>query len=251
VTLPTISGDEVPSAAVTKLESALGIDLPDGFGSLVVFDSKDLAAVQKAVDVASRLIVLLALLFLLLSAAAIWVSPRKRRTILQLSAAAVVVLVIERRFAIAEGNSIVGAAKAENQAAARSVVDQLLGSLLRYTGWFLVLAVVIAVVTLLSGPYPWAVRLRHFVADLGRAFGGAVRGRETSGAMAWVIAHRDALMFGIAAFGALVLLVAALSIVGILVLTALVAACEIVVYRVGTVPSDGADAPTEAAPEGR
>src|SRR5206468_9828644 len=137
--------------------------------SLVVFDSKDLAAVQQAVDFASRLIVLLAVLFLLFSAAAIWISPRKRRTILQLMAAAVVVLVIERRFAIAEGNSIVGAVKAENQAAARSVVDQVLGSLLRYTGWFLVLAVVIAVVTLLSGPYPWAVRLRRFVADLGRA----------------------------------------------------------------------------------
>src|SRR5207247_6906659 len=113
VTLPTISGDEVPSAAVTKLESVLGIDLPNGFGSLVVFDSNDLAAVQQAVDLASRLIVLLAVLFLLFSAAAIWISPRKRRTILQLTAAAVVVLVIERRFAIAEGTSIVGAVKAE------------------------------------------------------------------------------------------------------------------------------------------
>ena len=127
----------------------------------------------------------------------------------------------------------------------------MLGSLLRYTGWFLVIAVVIAVVTLLSGPYPWAVRLRHFVADLGRAFGGAVRGRDTTGAVAWVIARRDALMLGIAFLGALVLLVANLSIAGFLVLAVLVAACEIVVYRVGTVPSGGAEAPTEAAHERR
>ena len=134
VSLPEITGDEIPSEAITKLESALGIDLPDNFGTVTVYDSDELAAVQQGVDLASRAIVALAVLFLILAAVAVWVSPRKRRTLLQLATALAVVLVIERRFAIAEGNAIVDKVKPENQAAGRAVVDQVIGSLLRYTG---------------------------------------------------------------------------------------------------------------------
>src|SRR5436190_14191828 len=143
VTLPQISGDEVPSEAITRLESALGIDLPDQFGTITVYNAEDLAAVQKAVDLAGRLIVLVVVLFLLLAALALWISPRKRRTLLQLGVAAAVALVIERRLAIAEGNNVVASAKVENQAAARVVVDQVLAALLRYTGWLLVIALVV------------------------------------------------------------------------------------------------------------
>jgi hypothetical protein len=238
VTLPQISGDEVPAEAITKLESALGIDLPERFGTVVVYDSTDLAAVQQGIDRASRLIVLLAVLFVLLAAAAIWVSPRKRRTVLQLATATAVVLVLERRFAIAEANSLVGTAKPENQAAARAVVDQVLGGLLRYTGWFLAIALVVLLVGLLSGPYPWARRSRRWVAHLGVVLADAVRGRATADATVWVAAHRDALMLGGAAAAAIVLLVADVSIGGFLVLAVLIGAYELLVYRAGTAPVD-------------
>jgi hypothetical protein len=238
VTLPEISANEVPAEAITKLESALGIDLPDRFGTVVVYDSTNLAAVQQGVDRASRLIVLLAVLFAVLAAAAIWVSPRKRRTVLQLATAAAVVLVLERRFAIAEANSLVGAAKPENQAAARAVVDQVLGGLLRYTGWFLAIALVVLLVGLLSGPYPWARRSRRWVAHLGVVLADAVRGRATADATIWVSAHREALMLGGAVVATIVLLVADVSVVGFLVLAALIAVYEVLVYRAGTAVVD-------------
>jgi hypothetical protein len=241
ITLPPISADEVPSEAITKLESALGIDLPDDLGSIVVYDSEDLQSVQQTVDLASRGIVLLAVLFLVLAAIALWVSPRTRRTLLQLATAAAVVLVIERRFAIAEGNAIVDKVIPENQAVARAVVDQVLGSLLRYTGWFLLVAILVLVIALVSGPYPWAVRVRLFTADLARAAAGAVRDREPAGAVAWVAAHRDALMLGGAALGALILLFVDLSLLGFLVLAILLAVYELVVYRAGSAKLSPAD----------
>jgi hypothetical protein len=238
VTLPQISANEVPAEAITKLESALGIDLPERFGTVVVYDSTDLGAVQQGIDRASRLIVLLAVLFVILAAAAIWVSPRKRRTVLQLATATAVVLVLERRFAIAEANSLVGMAKPENQAAARAVVDQVLGGLLRYTGWFLAIALVVLLVGLLSGPYPWARRSRRWVAHLGVVLADAVRGRATADATVWVAGHRDALMLGGAAAAAIVLLVADVSIGGFLVLAVLIGVYELLVYRAGTAVVD-------------
>ena len=107
VTLPTLTGSEVPTEAIGRVESALGIDLPDSFGTIVVYDAAGLAAVQDAIDLASRVIVVLVVLFVVLAAIALWVSPRKRRTLIQLAAALAVVLVIERRFAIAEGSALV------------------------------------------------------------------------------------------------------------------------------------------------
>ena len=208
VSLPEITGDEIPSEAITKLESALGIDLPDNFGTVTVYHSDELAAVQQGVDLASRAIVALAVLFLILAAVAVWVSPRKRRTLLQLATALAVVLVIERRFAIAEGNAIVDKVKPENQAAGRAVVDQVIGSLLRYTGWFLAVAIVVLLVALVTGPYPWAMKLRRWVSDVAAAATGAVREREPSGAATWVAAHRDALMMGGAVLAVLILLIA-------------------------------------------
>lgn len=236
VTLPEISAEDIPSEAVTKLEGALGIDLPDRFGTVVVYDSEDLAAVQQGVERASRLIVLLVVLFVVFAAAAILISPRKRRTVLQLATACAVVLVLERRFAIAEGNSLVGDVKPENQAAARAVVDQVLGGLLRYTGWFLVIALVVIVVALVSGPYPWARRSRRWIADLSRAVVDPVREREATGVAAWIAAHRDALMLGGAAFAVLILLLADLSVAGFILLALLLVVYELVVYRVAAAP---------------
>jgi hypothetical protein len=144
-----------------------------------------------------------------------------------------VILVIERRLAIAQGDALVDQTKPENQAAARAVIDQVLGSLLRYTGWLLAIALILLVVALVTGPYPWAVRLRGWAADLGRAASGAVGGREVGGAAAWVAGHRDAMMLGGAAVAMLLLLLIDLSLVGLLVLAIALVAYELLVYRLG------------------
>ena len=245
VTLPTFTGDEIPTQAISELESALGITLPDDFGQIVVYDSQTLAQVQDGITFASNAIVALALLFIVLFALALWVSPHRRRTLLQVLTAIIVVLVIERRFAIAEANALTTKADPDNQNALRAVLDQVQGSLLRYTGWMLALALLVVVIALLSGPYPWAVRFRSWIAAIAAAAVGAVREHEPTGTVTWVVAHRDALMFAGAVVGILILLFADLSVGWFLVLTVVIVLYEVAIYRAGT-PPEGSGPP--AAP---
>ncbi len=242
VTLPEITPQTVPSEAVARIEQALGVDLPDDFARIVIYDSDELAAVQDAVNLFNKTVILLAVLFVVLFVAAMWVSPWKRRTLLQLMTALAFVLVIERRFAMAAANDLVDGARPENQAAVGAVIDAFLGSLLRYTGWFLAAALVTLIVALLTGPYPWAVRFRSWVVDLGRALGGMVKPGERAPATDWIAAHRDPVMMGLALLGVLVLLVWDLTIPWFLVLVLVIGALELLAYRIGA--SARAPAPT-------
>jgi hypothetical protein len=237
ITLPEITADEVPADAISKIESALNVDLPDQFGTVTVYDGNELGDVQRAVDLFQKAVVVLAVLFLVFGVAAVWVSSRRRRTLLQLMTGLALVLVLERRFAIAEADHIVGLAKPENQAAARDVVDSVLSSLLTYTARLLWIAVIVAVVALVSGPYPWAVAIRRWTVEVWRAGVGAARGAELPRAPAWVAAHRDALMLGAAVLALLVLLVVDLSVGWFLVIAVITVAVELVLYRLGSVPA--------------
>ena len=232
VTLPTITGDEIPSQARTALQSALGVTLPQDFGSIVIFRSSSLTTIQDIVNLAQRAVVLLGFLFLLFAAIALWVSPHRRRTLLQLAVAALAIVIIERRLAIWQANSLIEKAQPENQAVAKSVIDRVLSSLLLYTSWFLWVLVIVLVIALITGPYPWAVKLRAWTVDLWRAAVTAVRGHESSETVTWVAAHRDPLMVGGAIVAALVLFFGNLSLWVFLIFAILVAAYEWVVYRV-------------------
>jgi hypothetical protein len=232
VTLPTITGDEVPSQALSALQSALGITLPSDFGSIVIFRSSSLTTIQSIVQLAQRAVVLLAILFLLFAGIALWVSPHRRRTLLQLAAAALAIVIIERRLAIWQSNSLINNVQPENQAAAHSVINRVLGSLLMYTAWFLAIAAIVLVITLITGPYPWAVKLRGWTVDMWRAGVTAVRGHESSETVTWVAAHRDPLMVGGGVVAALLLFFGNLSLWWFLFFAIVIGAYELVVYRV-------------------
>jgi hypothetical protein len=232
VTLPTITGDEIPSAALSQLETALGVTLPSDFGSIVIFRSSSLSTIQDIVNLAQRAVVALAILFLVFSGLALWASPHRRRTLLQIATASLLILIVERRLAIWQSNSAVDKVVAENQAAAHAVVDRLLGSLLLYTAWFLAVLVVVLLVTLITGPYPWAVKVRGWTVDMWRAAVTAVRGHETSETVTWVASHRDPLMVGGAVVAALLLFFGNLSLWWFLFFAILIGAYELVVYRV-------------------
>jgi hypothetical protein len=95
VTLPTIQPGDVPSEAIARLEQALGIDLPDNYGQIIVYDSNDLEALQKTLYTAERLLTLLLVLIPILAATALVVSTR-RRTLIQLTVGGSIGLVIVR-----------------------------------------------------------------------------------------------------------------------------------------------------------
>jgi hypothetical protein len=232
VTLPTITADEIPSQALAQLQSALGVTLPSDFGSIVLFRSSSLSTIQDIVNLAQRAVVALAIVFLLFAAIALWVSPHRRRTLLQLATAALAILIIERRLAIWQSDELVKKIQPENQAAGHAVIDRVLGSLLVYTSWFLVVAVVVIVIALITGPYPWAVRMRGWIVDVWRAGVTAVRGHESSDTVTWVAAHRDPLMVGGAVVAALLLFFGNLSLWWFLFFAILIGAYELIVYRV-------------------
>ena len=231
VDLPELTGDEIPAEAVARIEETLGVVLPERFGTITVYDSEELGAVQDAVDLARRVLFLIVALFLLGAAATLWASTRRRRTLIQLVSALAAVLVLERRFVIAAANRVVDAAKSENRGAARSVVDQVSGTFLGFTGWLLVVAIVVLLVALVSGPYPWAVRLRAWVRDIGRALTSPAARGQLGPAAVWAGAHRDALMFGGAVAFVILLLVLDLSIGWVLLMALLLLAYELAVYR--------------------
>jgi hypothetical protein len=235
VDLPPIQANTVPEEAISRLEAAFGRDLPDDFGQIPVYDSEELAALQNTVRLFERVVIFAVILVLLLIALALWLSPRKRRTLVQLMAGFAIVLVIERRLAIAATQEVLDRMRPETRAAGEAFTDRLLGSLFAYTGWLLAIALVVLLVALITGPYPWAVATRRWAVDLGRGIGGTVTAeREGSPVVAWIGAHRDALMLGVAVLAGLILLIANVSLLGLLVLTLITAAVELVLYRVGT-----------------
>ncbi|HEX6843717.1 MAG TPA: hypothetical protein VF235_01255 [Actinomycetota bacterium] len=247
VSFPEITADTVPAEAIATIEVATGVDLPDTFGSVVVYDSDELAAAQQAFRQFNRLIYLVVFLFVVSAAAALWLSRNRRRTLLQLLVAWAVILVVERRLAIAGVGQLVEQARPENQGAVQAIGDTLLGSLLRYTGWLLAATLVALAVTLLTGPYRWAVAVRGGLVDVGRAIGGMARGTSGEGAVAWIGAHRDALMLVGAVVGVGILLLLDLSLGWFFVLVALLAGFEAFVWRTGAVVPTSTGTPGDEA----
>lgn len=248
ISLPTITADTVPSDAVTMLETALGIQLPDTFGQVVVYEGDDLAAVQQGFRITNAVIFVLVLLIVLCFAGALWVSPTKRRTLLQLSVGILVITVFERRLAIAGTNDVVADVAETFRPAAQATADVLLGSLLQATLWILIAMVVTIAIAAVSGPYPWAVSLRTWSTGLARGTAGAVRAADVGPAGVWIAEHRDGVMVGVAIVAVLIWLVADLSFGGLFLLLLVAAVAEFVAYRAGpgSGPGDEATAPPEA-----
>jgi hypothetical protein len=245
VTLPKVTPEEIPSEVIPRLESALGVDLPDRFGTIVIYDGDEIAAVQRAVSAFGRGLILVVLAFVVFAVVAIWLSPAKRRTMLQVSGALLVVLVIERRLAVVAADRVVGQARPENGDAARAVVNAVLGTLLAYTGWLLAITAIVLVVAAVTGPYPWAVRLRRSVGGMGQALAGTFREGRSPREAAWVAAHRGALLVAGAVIGLLILLVTDLSLLSTLVVAGMIGAFELLVVRLSAASGELGSAPVQ------
>jgi hypothetical protein len=240
VTLPQITEGEVPSASIAKLEQALGIDLPDAYGQIVVYDSEDLAALQQLLYAFERLLLLLLLLIPILVAASLWVSTRRRRTLIQLTVGAAVGLVIIRRIAIIARDRLFERVDTQRFPSVRVLTDELMASLFRYTAILLAIVVVTALIALVTGPYPWAVTLRGWVRDGARGVAAAFSGEPLpdTGRVRWIRAHRDGLMLGGALLAVALLLLFDLSLWGFVIAGIVIALYEIALARLGHQPEE-------------
>lgn len=232
ISIPEISSGELPETARAKLEDALGRDLPDDFGEVVVFESDKLAAAQDAVATFDKLFVLFLILTPLLIVAALWLSRDRRRSLMQIATVAFVAMVIIRRIVITGQEAVVDAVKAENRGAARALVDHV------FTNFFSVgtlilwgLALIIAV-AFFTGPAPIAVRFRSFVRSASSAIGRSASARAgDEDTRRWVGAHRDALQIGGAVLAVLLILIFDLSWLAFLLIVGLLVLYELAIVR--------------------
>jgi hypothetical protein len=238
VTLPTFQPGEAPSAEIAKLEAALGIDLPDTYGQVVVYDSTDLEPIQKALYWSERLLILLLILIPILVAAALVVSTRRRRTLIQLTVGGAIGLVIVRRAAIIARDGMFDRVNTQRHPAVRVLADTLMDSLFRYTGILLAIVLLTLLIALITGPYPWAVASRGWVRDAGHGVAAAIRGErvDETGRVAWLRAHRDGLMLagGVVALACLFLF--DLSFLGFAILTVVLVLYELAIHGIGREP---------------
>ncbi len=237
ITLPTIEPDEIPQESIAKLESALGVDLPEDYGTIAVYDSEELGALQQALDLSRRLLILLIVLIPILGGLALWLSMRRRRTLIQLAVGGTIGLVLVRRLALAGRESLYEQVDVERFPSVRVLTDELMESLFRYTTILLAIVLVTLLIALVTGPYPWAVGLRGWVRDLGKGIGTSPRGEgaETE-RIRWLREHRDAVMIGAALLGVAILFFFDLSLWVTVIVLALIGLIELAMFRLGKEP---------------
>jgi hypothetical protein len=235
IDLPEVTGGEVPDEVRERISSALGVDVPEDFGEIVVFESDRLAAAQDAVSFFDRAIVFLVILTLVLIALALWMSRRRRRTLLQLVVGSMVGIVVVRRLAMWVEDEVVELAqRPDGERALSAITDQVLGSFFSVTAIVIGVGLAIVAIALITGQYGWAVTARARTAALARGIATTASdpSRQES-TVVWVRAHREALQLAGAIVFVLLLLFLDLSLLGFLLLGGLLALYEIWLARLG------------------
>jgi hypothetical protein len=263
VTLPTISGTELPAVACAKIAAVLDRPVPATCGQVALFRADKLDAAQQAVRTFDRSVVALLIITPLIAIAALWLSPRRRRTLLQLTVGAMLGLVVVRRAVIWLQNDLISTGRPENQAARTEIVHHLMDGFFAVSEWFLIGGLIIVVIALATGPYRWARSMRGWLrraavttgalvsAGVSRTAGAAGRtAAADTPAMAWVRAHLDLLSIAGAVLAVLLLLVFDINLVGLLIIAAVLALYEFWLYRLRSGGNGSPAPPAAPAAEG-
>ncbi|MEX2274609.1 MAG: hypothetical protein WEA10_03450 [Actinomycetota bacterium] len=250
VTLPQLDPDtQLPAEMRTQVEAALGVQLPDDFGQIVIFDDDRLQAAQDALVSFERLLYLLVSVYVLSIAGAIALSKQRRRTIVQLSAGMLTIVVAERRIArVFEASIVDRVTDPGARAAGRVAAETLLNDFLSATVWLAWLFLIVLVVALLTGPYRWSAWVRASTARLARLAGNAITGAraraDDEATVAWVREHLGDLQLAGIALAVFLLFFLNVGWIGFLVLAGLVGAYELALTRfVKEPPSPGDERP--------
>jgi ribosomal protein L37E len=217
IDVPTITEDNV-GQAVGLLEQQFGVDLPEDFGQIKVFESDALPAAQAAIATMDKVVYALVALTILLAIVAFALSTRRLRTALWLGFGAAIGLIVIRRLALRLDDAIVARVTGEtNQAAVGAVTNDVFQDLRNFTTLMLVAAILIGVGAYLAGRPPWLTR------TLERASDGTLVARD-AGWVRWIGEHALVLRVVAVVLGALILFFADLGWLSLLVVMALVAA---------------------------
>jgi hypothetical protein len=150
--IPEFSSAEDAAESIARLATALGVDLPDGFGQYTILEEGTLSELQTAVDLLDRLVWAAVIVTVLFIAATIAVAARRRRATVQVGLSVVIGLglawVVTRSIEDAVVDRI---ATPGNREAASVLVGGVADDL---QTWLLILvsiAAIVAVVAVLTG----------------------------------------------------------------------------------------------------
>ena len=237
VTLPTITANEVPSTACQQISNALNRPLPATCGQIPLFPAKQLNNARRAVRIFNGITVLLLILTPVVAALALWLSRRRRRTLLQLSAGGLLGLVVIRRVVIWLESALANKGVPANKPARRAIFTHLFHEYFSVSRWILVGLLLVFLIALVTGPYPWAVTLRAKAAHFGRegrnVLGAAYGHARDDATVAWVLSHLDLLRILGVALAVVLLLALSVSWIGFLIIVVLLAAYELWLHRLG------------------
>ena len=237
VTLPTITANEVPSTACKQISDALNRPLPANCGQIPLFPAKQLDNARRAVRIFNGVTVLLLILTPVVAALALWLSRRRRRTLLQLSAGGLLGLVVIRRVVIWLESALENKGVPANKPARRAIFTHLFREYFSVSRWILVGLLLVFLIALVTGPYPWAVTLRAKAAHFGRegrnVLGAAYGHARDDATVAWVLSHLDLLRILGVALAVVLLLALSVSWIGFLIIVVLLAAYELWLHRLG------------------
>jgi hypothetical protein len=235
VTLPTLSGTELPSQACEKISAALNRPLPKTCGQIALFPADKLNKAQWAIRAFDRATLALLIISPVLVIAALLLSRRRRRTLLQLAIGTVLVMVIVRRTMMWLQDTVIKTGRPENQAARSAIVHQVLHGFFTVTLWVVVIGLVVAAVALVTGPYGWAVTARRWARSGALAVLDQTRNMISGRAAAagWVSAHLELMRVAGGLLALLLILVLPVNLVWLLVILVLLGLYEFWLYRLG------------------
>jgi hypothetical protein len=196
VTLPDLSAPEAPDVLAQRLETALGVTLPDDFGTIQLMPAERLLAARSIVRAFDLLVVGMIVLSAVLVALALWLSGRRRRMVIYLGIGTIAAFLLARVAIGAIKDALIsGIADKGIAGAVGSVVDATLADLRSVTSIVLIATAIIAVVAYFWGRPRWAVAVASQVGDAaGRAgSSAAAAGSAGIGAAAEARPTRDEL----------------------------------------------------------
>jgi hypothetical protein len=191
VAIPDLTAATAPEQARNALQSALGVTLPEAFGTIPLVRADRLETLRTAIRVFDLLLILAIVVTVLLFVAAALVARDRRRATILLGAGAVIALLVARGVIRGIENSIVGSVSDPVGATtARGVFDAVLTDLF---GLMVIVSAVGGIVAILA----WLFGRRDDIGRAAASAGAAARrataaGTEAGRAAASSAAPRDA-----------------------------------------------------------
>jgi len=185
VQIPDLSNPEAPGVLADRLEGALGVTLPDTFGTIQLMPADRLLAAQSAVRAFDLIVIALVILSVVLVALAIWLAQHRRRMVVYLAVGTIIAFLLARLAAnTIVGSLIEGIPEADLAGGIRIVVDATIADFRQLTAIILVATGVLAVVAYLWGRPAWAVSVAGVAGDTASRAGSAATAAGGAGVAA-------------------------------------------------------------------